>query len=106
MPRITYIEPNGTSRTVEVESGATVMEGAIDNGIDGIVAACGGSCACSTCHVHVDDSWTEKVGKPHTAEEDTLTLALDVKETSRLSCQITVGDHLDGLVVRVADEQA
>jgi 2Fe-2S ferredoxin len=106
VPKITYIQPDGEEKTVDVPVGRTVMEGAIENDIDGIVAACGGSCSCSTCHVHVDEVWMDSVGPPHDAEQDTLEFAVDVDESSRLSCQIEVTRDLDGLIVRVADEQA
>ena len=106
MPRITYVEPGGARRTVDVRLGYSVMEGAVMNRVDGIVAACGGACSCSTCHVHVDPEWIERVGPPHAAESDTLQLAIDVDERSRLSCQIQVTAELDGLVVHVADDQA
>lgn len=106
MPRITYVEPGGARRTVDVRLGYSVMEGAVMNRVDGIVAACGGACSCSTCHVHVDPEWLERVGPPDAAEQDTLQLAIDVDERSRLSCQIQVTAELDGLVVHVADDQA
>jgi 2Fe-2S ferredoxin len=106
VPRITYVEPGGARRTVDVKLGYSVMEGAVMNRVDGIVAACGGACSCSTCHVHVDPEWVERVGPPHDAERDTLELAIGVDERSRLSCQIQVTAELDGLVVHVADDQA
>jgi 2Fe-2S ferredoxin len=105
MPKITYIEHDGTSRTVDAEAGTTVMETAIRNGVPGIEAECGGACSCATCHVHVDDAWTEKAGKPSPMEEDMLDFAFDVRPTSRLSCQIKVTDELDGLVVHTPEQQ-
>jgi 2Fe-2S ferredoxin len=106
MPKITYIEEsNGTTYEVEAESGSTVMETAIMNGVPGIIAECGGACTCATCHVHVDAAWTEIVGGPSMMEEDMLDFAYDVKPTSRLSCQIKVRDELDGLVVHVPGRQ-
>ena len=106
MPKITYIEHDGTSRTVDAETGSTVMEAAIRNGIPGIEAECGGACSCATCHVHVDEAWMEKVGKPAPMEEDMLDFAFDVRPNSRLSCQIKVTDELDGLVVSTPERQA
>jgi 2Fe-2S ferredoxin len=100
MPSITFIDAQGTSRTVEGEAGSTVMEVAVRNGVPGIEAECGGACACATCHVYVDDAWAAKVGGPESMEEDMLDFAFDVRPTSRLSCQIRVRDELDGLVVR------
>jgi 2Fe-2S ferredoxin len=105
MPKITYIEHDGTERTVDAEVGSTVMETAIRNSVPGIVAECGGACSCATCHVHVDEAWSEKVGPPSPMEEDMLDFAFDVKPTSRLSCQIKVTDDLDGLIVRTPSQQ-
>jgi len=105
MPKITYIEHDGTSRTVEAELGATVMETALKNDVPGIVAECGGSCTCATCLVHVDEAWSGKVGTRSDEEEDQLDNAFDVRPTSRLSCQITVTEELDGLVVHTPSYQ-
>ena len=106
MAKITFIDPSGSSRTVDAETGSTVMEAAIRNDIPGIEAECGGACACATCHVYVEEAWREKVGPPSPMEEDMLDFGFDVKENSRLSCQIKVTDELDGLVVRVPERQA
>ena len=76
------------------------------NSVPGIEAECGGACACATCHVYVDDAWTEKVGSPEAMEEDMLDFAFEMKETSRLSCQVTVSDELDGLIVHIPSQQA
>ena len=97
MVKITFIDTAGTARTVEGEVGSTVMETAIKNGVPGIEAECGGACACSTCHVYIDDAWREKVGEPSPMEEDMLDFAYEVKPSSRLSCQIKVSEELDGL---------
>ena len=83
----------------------TVMETAKKHLVDGIEAECGGACACATCHVYVDDQWRERVGPPAEMEEDMLDFDFDVRESSRLSCQIKVTPELDGLVVRVPDKQ-
>jgi ferredoxin, 2Fe-2S len=105
MPKITYIEHDGTERTVDAEVGATVMETAIRNSVPGIVAECGGACSCATCHVHVDEAWSAKVGPPSPMEEDMLDFAFDVREESRLRCQIRITEKLDGLVVKVPSKQ-
>lgn len=105
MTKITFIEPNGTAYETEAEAGSTVMETAVRNAVPGIVAECGGACTCATCHVYVDEAWTEKVGGPSVMEEDMLDFAFDVRDTSRLSCQIKVRDELDGLVVHVPNSQ-
>jgi 2Fe-2S ferredoxin len=105
MPKITYIEADGTRYDTEGQNGATVMETAIMNGVPGIVAECGGACTCATCHVYIDEAWTEIVGGPSMMEEDMLDFAFEVKPTSRLSCQVKVRDELEGLVVHVPRRQ-
>jgi 2Fe-2S ferredoxin len=105
MAKITFKQPDGSETTVEAKSGATVMETAKTNLVDGIEAECGGACACATCHVYVDPAWTEKVGPPSEMEEDMLDFAFDVRKESRLSCQLKVSDELDGLVVQVPERQ-
>jgi 2Fe-2S ferredoxin len=105
MAKITFIQPDGASQTVEAAPGGTVMEAAKLNNIQGIEAECGGACACATCHVYVDPAWTEKTGKPSEMEEDMLDFAFDVRPESRLSCQIKVAPELDGLTVRVPGKQ-
>ena len=105
MPKITYIEHNGKSHEIEVSNELSVMEGALQNNIPGIDADCGGSCACATCHVYVDEKWFDKLPKKESAEEDMLDMAYEPKKNSRLSCQITVEDGLDGLVVKMPSKQ-
>lgn len=105
MAKITFIQPDGRAQTVDGEAGMTVMETAKKHLVDGIEAECGGACACATCHVYVDDQWRERVGPPAEMEEDMLDFAFDVRESSRLSCQVKVTNELDGLVVRVPDKQ-
>lgn len=105
MAKITFVQPDGTSQTVDAEPGITVMEAAKLNDIAGIEAECGGACACATCHVYVDPEWVEKTGTPTDIEEDMLDFAFDVRKESRLSCQIKVTPELDGLTVRVPAKQ-
>ena len=105
MAKITYIEHSGKSHTLEVANGLTVMEGAVQNNIAGIDAECGGSCACATCHVYVDEKWFGKLPEKESAEEDMLDMAFEPKKLSRLSCQLTVSDALDGLVVNMPSKQ-
>ena len=105
MAKITYIEFNGTEHSVDVKPGLTVMEGAIRNNVPGIDADCGGACACATCHVYVDDAWQAATGERSDMEESMLDFAEGVKDSSRLSCQIKVTDALDGLVVRMPENQ-
>ena len=106
MPKITYIEHNGKSHEIEVSNELSVMEGALQNNIPGIDADCGGSCACSTCHVYVDEKWFDKLPKKESAEEDMLDMAFEPNKFSRLSCQISVSDELDGMVVKIPSKQA
>lgn len=105
MPKITYIDASGTERVVEAKNGMTVMETAIKHNIPGIDADCGGACACATCHVYVDAAFMDKVGKPSAMEQSMLDFAENVKENSRLSCQIKVRDDLDGLKVTTPESQ-
>ena len=105
MPVVTYISADGAINEVEVTSGTTVMQGAVDNMIDGIVAECGGSCSCATCHCYVDEGWQGKVPAASEMEKDMLECVLEPRDNSRLSCQITVTDELDGLVVNLPDSQ-
>ena len=105
MLKITFIQPDGTEQVVETEAGVTLMESAKLNNVPGIDAECGGACACATCHVYVEDGWREKTGKPSQMEEDMLDFAFEVRDSSRLSCQIKLTPELDGLVVRVPAKQ-
>ncbi len=105
MPKITYIEHNGKTHIQEVPNGLSVMEGAVQNNIPGIDADCGGSCACATCHVYVDEKWFGKLTDKENAEEDMLDMAYEPNKFSRLTCQITVTDDLDGLVVKMPSKQ-
>ena len=105
MTKITFIAFDGTRFDVDAANGSTVMENAIKNSVPGIEAECGGACACATCHVYVDDNWTDIVGQPEPMEEDMLDFAYDVRPNSRLSCQIKVKDALDGLIVSIPERQ-
>jgi len=105
MPKITYIDTDDTERTVEAEIGSTVMETAVNNDVPGILATCGGSCSCATCHVYVDEEWFDKLGPLSLEELDMLDTAHDLEPNSRLSCQILVTEEIDGLVVRTPPRQ-
>ncbi|MDC0136621.1 2Fe-2S iron-sulfur cluster-binding protein [Sulfitobacter sp.] len=106
MAKITYVEYNGKEHVVEVANGLTVMEGARDNNIPGIEADCGGACACSTCHVYVDEAWTDKLPPKDDMEEDMLDFAYEPDPAkSRLTCQLKVTDALDGLRVKMPEKQ-
>ena len=105
MPKITYIDHNDNSKTIEVENGLTVMEGAIQNNIPGIDADCGGGMACATCHVYVKDEWFDKINKKSEGEDDMIDQAYEPKKSSRLSCQIQVSPEIDGLEVHLPGKQ-
>ena len=105
MPKINYKDNQGNSKTIEVENGLSVMEGAIQNDVPGIDADCGGACACATCHVYVREEWADKVGKAVEMEEDMLDFAFDVRDNSRLSCQIKVSGSIDGLTLDLPEKQ-
>jgi len=106
MPKITYIEHGGKEHKIEVSNGLTVMEGAVQNDIPGIDADCGGSMACATCHVYVKEEWFNKLTKKESGEEDMIDMAHKPNKFSRLSCQLTVSDELEGLVVQLPEKQA
>mgnify|MGYP001554149123 FL=1 len=103
MPKITYVTSDGNRIEAEVEKGYSVMEGAINNNVAGIVAECGGACACATCHAYIDESWLDKLPAMDDMEDSMLDAAFERKANSRLTCQIEVSDKLDGLVVVVAE---
>jgi 2Fe-2S ferredoxin len=106
VPDVHYIEDDGTEYSVDVESGMSVMQGAVDNGVTGIVADCGGGMACATCHVYVDAAWQDRVPEAGDMEREMLDcVAADRTPSSRLSCQIVVSDELDNLIVRIPDTQ-
>ena len=105
MTKIIFIDSQGEKKSIEVENGLTVMEGAVQNNIPGIDADCGGSMACATCHVYVQDDWYDKLNKCEDAEQDMIDMAFEPKKNSRLSCQIIVNENLEGLVVTTPKQQ-
>ena len=106
MTKITFINDTGTTKTVEATNGLTVMECAIQNNISGIDADCGGSMACATCHVYVEEKWLDKIPKAEEAEVDMIDMAFEPKTNSRLSCQLIISDELDGLIVTTPEKQS
>jgi ferredoxin, 2Fe-2S len=104
MPQLNIVTRDGSERTVEARIGWSVMENIRDNGVDEVLALCGGCCSCATCHVHVDEAWRDKVGPPGEDESDLLDTSDHRTEASRLSCQIPYTAELDGLRVTVAPE--
>ena len=106
MPKVTYVQPDGISKVVEVRAGTTAMEAAVDNDVEGIVAECGGACSCATCHVYVDPEFAGRLPEMSGDEDEMLEAAASERlPTSRLSCQIEMTDDLDGLVVRLPEAQ-
>ena len=106
MPKIIYKDNQGNSKTIEVEKGLSVMEGAIQNNIPGIDADCGGAMACATCHVYVEEKWLNKLPKADEGEVDMIDMAFEPKKNSRLSCQLIVSDEMDGLEVTTPEKQS
>jgi len=107
MPCVTYVAADGTTTKIDVAVGETVMRGALDHDLDGIVAECGGGLACATCHCYVDDAWADQAGSPTSQDErDMLEMtASEIRPTSRLSCQIELTEALDGLIVHLPEAQ-
>ena len=105
MAKITYITHDNQNHTIDVQNGLSVMEGAVQNDIPGIDADCGGSMACATCHVYVKDDWYDKLDEKSEGEDDMIDQAYEPKKNSRLSCQITVSDKIEGLVVHLPEKQ-
>jgi len=106
MPLVRFISFDGIQEDVQVAAGTSLMHAAVDNGIAGILADCGGACSCATCHCYIDEAWWEKTGKPKDMEAEMLEFVLEQRPNSRLSCQIEITDELDGLVVRLPASQS
>ena len=106
MAKIKFVEHNGNEHEVDADNGQSIMQAAVNNGIPGIVAECGGACSCATCHVHLDPEWYEKAGAPSDMENEMLEFAMSfVENSSRLSCQVKISDELDGMVVKTPESQ-
>ena len=105
MPIINYIEADCTEYSVDVAEGTSLMQGALDNMIDGIVAECGGCCVCCTCHCMIDHAWSQAAGSPATDEAEMLEMVDSTEETSRLACQVKVTAAMEGMVVRLPESQ-
>ena len=105
MPKITFIEHDGTAHQVTAAPGRSVMQTAGDHQVPGILADCGGNCACATCHVYVDEAWVARLAPPSKEEREMIECALHVRDNSRLSCQLPVTTEVDGLVVRLPESQ-
>ncbi len=106
MAKITFIEPDGTHRDIIANTGESLMQAATRNNVAGILAECGGSCMCGTCHCYVEKAWQSNLAPPESMEAETLEfVAKDIKPNSRLTCQIEASDAIDGLILRVAGAQ-
>jgi 2Fe-2S ferredoxin len=105
MPLIKFTSHEGNTVEVHAAAGTSVMQAAVDNGIDGIIAECGGACSCATCHCYVDDAWTAKLDAASDLEKEMIECVLDPEDNSRLSCQVVITDELDGMVVRLPENQ-
>ena len=105
MGSITFIEHNGNQHEVDIEEGSSLMQVAMDNSVPGVDADCGGECACGTCHVIVDKAWVSVIGDATEVENQMLDMTPEKAETSRLSCQITATDAMNGMVVRIPEFQ-
>jgi 2Fe-2S ferredoxin len=105
MPKVTFIAHNGTRHPVDVPAGLSLMRAAIDNNVPGIDGDCGGQCACATCHVFIESPWAEKTGARTEREDEMLNFAAELRDSSRLACQIEVTDALDGLEVQMPEGQ-
>ncbi|WP_084422180.1 2Fe-2S iron-sulfur cluster-binding protein [Henriciella litoralis] len=105
MAKVKFVQPDGAETVIDIKPGLSVMEGATSAGISGIDADCGGACACATCQVYVDEAWLENTGERTDLEDAMLDFAIEVQGNSRLSCQITMSDALDGLIVKIPPTQ-
>lgn len=105
MPKVVFIAHDGTTSEVEVDNGMSVMQAAINNGIDAMIAECGGACSCATCHCYIDSDWISKIELASSTEIDMLECVIAPQENSRLGCQVVMRDELDGLVVKLPESQ-
>lgn len=105
MPKIVFIDHQGEQRTIDASVGDSVMEAATSNDVPGIDADCGGACACATCHIYVDEQWTEVVGAAGELEAEMLEVAEGVAANSRLACQMNITEEMDGLIVTTPESQ-
>ena len=105
MPKVIFIDYEGSQQSVDAQVGQSLMEAAVDNDVAGIDADCGGACACATCHVYIDQDWVAKVGQPEDIEAEMLSVAEEVQENSRLSCQVMLTEEMDGIIVTTPESQ-
>ncbi|NIB38514.1 (2Fe-2S)-binding protein [Pseudomaricurvus alkylphenolicus] len=105
MPLVKFVEADGREYDIDIAEGDSVMQGAVDNMVEGILAECGGACSCATCHCYVDEAWQQKIAGADEMEEEMLDAVMDQRPNSRLSCQIQVTADMDGLVIRLPESQ-
>jgi 2Fe-2S ferredoxin len=105
VPKIVFTEPGGARREIDAPLGISLMEAARQHAVQGVVAQCGGACACATCHVYIDPAWLARLDPPEEMEEGMLETAWEPRDNSRLSCQIPITAELDGLEVTVPERQ-
>lgn len=105
MALIKFITHDGSEIEANASAGDSLMVAAVDNGVEGIIAECGGACSCATCHCYIDEAWVDKIPAAEAIEKEMIECALEAKENSRLSCQITITEELDGLVVHIPETQ-
>lgn len=105
MPRITFIQHDGTQHILEVPVGQSLMQAAVDNSVPGVLGDCGGSCACATCHGYLDDAWHDQVPAAREDEQSLLEVVIDPTEASRLTCQLIMTPALDGAIIRLPQSQ-
>lgn len=105
MALIKFITHDGNEYEANASAGESIMSAAVDNGIDQILAECGGACSCATCHCYVDEAWLDKVPAADSTEKDMLDCANEAKENSRLSCQVIMTEELDGIVIHLPESQ-
>lgn len=105
MALVKFFTHDGNEYEANVNAGDSVMTAAVDNGVDAIIAECGGACSCATCHCYIDEAWVDKVPAPESIESEMLDCVIEPKENSRLACQVIMTDDLDGLVVHLPENQ-
>ncbi len=105
MVHVKFVESNGVEHEVPAVAGDSLMRAARDHGVPGILADCSGELSCGTCHVYLDDAWAAKLGAPSEIEQELLECTVDYRESSRLSCQVTVSEDMDGMVVTLPEKQ-
>jgi 2Fe-2S ferredoxin len=105
MPKVTFIAFDGKHHEVDAAAGLSLMRAAVDHNVPGIDGDCGGQCACATCHVFIEAPWSALTGARTAREDEMLNFAAELRDSSRLACQVTVTDALDGLVVTMPEGQ-